>query len=66
MPGEIIEYLRQEETSEDHLVEPHCSSSDEMELTRADCSGLGVEYLQGWRLNKFPEQSVPVFNHLLI
>lgn len=70
MPGEITEYLRQEEIPEDHLVVNHTAqSSDEMELTREiaqDYAWLGVEYLQGWRLNKYPEQPVPVFNNLLI
>lgn len=40
-----------------------------MELTREIAQGyawLGVEYLRGWRLNKYPEQPVPVFNNLLI
>lgn len=58
----IEEWLRLEETSGDHLLQALLKERHLQQVTQG-CVQLGLEYLQGWKLLSFDEESGLVFDH---
>lgn len=58
----IKEWLRLEETSGDHLFQALLKQRRLQQVTQG-CVQLGLEYLQGWKLLNFDEESGLVFDH---
>lgn len=58
----ITERLRLEGTSEDCLVQPHCSKQGHLERVAQEHMQLSFEILQGWGFHNNSGQSVSMFD----